>query len=45
MIDFPIDSIIAEACENIHLNSLVVTTKDTGKSIFIGHNGAIENAV
>jgi predicted alpha-1,2-mannosidase len=45
MVYFPIYTILAESCKNVHLYSFVVATENSCKSVFIRNNCAVEYTV
>ena len=45
MIDFPVDTIFAEARKNIHLHCLVVAAENSCESVFERNDSTIEDTV
>ena len=45
MVDVPVEAVVAEAREYVHMDSAVVTAEHAGKAALVGDDGGIEHAV
>ena len=45
ILNIPVQTVLAEACENIHADGQAVAAEYAGKAILERHNGAVEHAV
>lgn len=44
-VDAPVESVVGEACKDVHLHATVVAAKHSSKAVLEGHHGTVEDTV